>query len=166
MKILKSFIESEWEKQTKEAQKHGIDFHVQGAIIAAEYLTVYLRKDENVAFIETDIYDQKHCLIVELENKVEIDSLKQKARIINELQESLYTAQDLQDFGAVGDYIREQAWMQSWLWLIVDEIIETHNLAAHLAPRPHTSRGFLYSPLPLSALFWQPLRFLISWAKG
>jgi len=108
MKILKSFIESDWGKQTEEAEKYGIDFHVHGAILAAEYLTVYLRKDEKVAVIIVKIFDEDHCLIVKLENKVEIDSLKEKAKIINELQESLYTAQDMQDFGAVGDYIHEQ----------------------------------------------------------
>ena len=84
MKILKSFIESEWEKQSEEAQTYGIDFHVQGAITSAEYLTVYLRKDEKVAFIETDIFDEKHCLIVELKSNAEIDYLKQKAKRINE----------------------------------------------------------------------------------
>ncbi len=109
MKILKSFIESEWEKQSEEAQTYGIDFHVQGAITSAEYLTVYLRKDEKVAFIETDIFDEKHCLIVELKSNAEIDYLKQKAKRINELQDSLYEAQDIQDFEEVGDYIREYA---------------------------------------------------------
>ena len=109
MKILKSFIESEWEKQSEEAQTYGIDFHVQGAITSAEYLTLYLRKDEKVAFIETDIFDEKHCLIVELKSNAEIDYLKQKAKRINELQDSLYEAQDIQDFEEVSDYIREYA---------------------------------------------------------